>query len=89
MRLALRIGGDCSVREKVRVALYQGQLMSDRGIEPAMEAITSVDGAVLALLGYGPWTERLRDEAAFDTEEALVAQIAHDVEATRAATRPV
>jgi riboflavin kinase/FMN adenylyltransferase len=32
--------------------------------------------------------ERLRDEAAFDSEEALVAQIARDVDATRAATRP-
>ena len=33
--------------------------------------------------------ERLRDEAVFDSEEELVAQIARDVEATRAATRPV
>jgi riboflavin kinase/FMN adenylyltransferase len=33
--------------------------------------------------------ERLRDEAVFDSEEALVEQIARDVEATRAATRPV
>jgi riboflavin kinase/FMN adenylyltransferase len=33
--------------------------------------------------------ERLRDEAVFDSEEALVAQIARDVEATRAAARPV
>jgi riboflavin kinase / FMN adenylyltransferase len=33
--------------------------------------------------------ERLRDEAVFDSEEALVAQIARDVQATRAATRPV
>ena len=33
--------------------------------------------------------ERLRDEAVFDSEDALVAQIARDVEATRAATRPV
>jgi riboflavin kinase/FMN adenylyltransferase len=32
--------------------------------------------------------ERLRDEAAFDSEQALVAQIARDVDATRAATRP-
>ena len=32
--------------------------------------------------------ERLRDEAAFDCEAELVAQIARDVEATRAATRP-
>jgi riboflavin kinase / FMN adenylyltransferase len=31
---------------------------------------------------------RLRDEAVFDSEEGLVAQIARDVEATRAATRP-
>ena len=33
--------------------------------------------------------ERLRDEAVFDSEEELIAQIAADVEATRAATRPV
>jgi riboflavin kinase / FMN adenylyltransferase len=32
--------------------------------------------------------ERLRDEAVFDSEEELVAQIARDVEATRAANRP-
>ncbi|MEX2612181.1 MAG: riboflavin kinase, partial [Gaiellaceae bacterium] len=32
--------------------------------------------------------ERLRDEAVFDSEEALVAQIAEDVEATRRAQRP-
>jgi riboflavin kinase/FMN adenylyltransferase len=33
--------------------------------------------------------ERLRDEAVFDDEAGLIAQIGHDVEATRAATRPV
>ncbi len=33
--------------------------------------------------------ERLRDEAVFESEEALIAQIAADVAATRAATRPV
>ena len=33
--------------------------------------------------------ERLRDERAFPSEEALLAQIADDVERTRAATRPV
>jgi riboflavin kinase / FMN adenylyltransferase len=32
--------------------------------------------------------ERLRDERAFESEEALIHQIALDVEATRAATRP-
>jgi riboflavin kinase/FMN adenylyltransferase len=33
--------------------------------------------------------ERLRDEEVFESEEALIEQIARDVEATRAATRPV
>ena len=33
--------------------------------------------------------ERLRDERVFESEEALVEQIGRDVEATRAATRPV
>ena len=33
--------------------------------------------------------ERLRDEAVFESEEELVAQIARDVEATRAARRPL
>jgi riboflavin kinase/FMN adenylyltransferase len=32
--------------------------------------------------------ERLRDEAAFDSEAALVEAIERDVERTRAATRP-
>ena len=32
--------------------------------------------------------ERLRDEAAFDSEAALIAAIASDVERTRAAIRP-
>ena len=32
--------------------------------------------------------ERLRDEAAFSSEAELIAQIARDVEATRATTRP-
>jgi riboflavin kinase/FMN adenylyltransferase len=31
---------------------------------------------------------RLRDEAVFESEQALVDQIARDVEATRSATRP-
>jgi riboflavin kinase / FMN adenylyltransferase len=33
--------------------------------------------------------ERLRDEAVFESEDELVAQIARDVEATRAASRPI
>src|SRR5207249_2207217 len=33
--------------------------------------------------------ERLRDEAVFDSEQALIDQIGRDVDATRAALRPV
>ena len=33
--------------------------------------------------------QRLRDEAVFDSEDELIEQIGHDVEATRAAVRPV
>ena len=33
--------------------------------------------------------QRLRDERSFASEAELIAQIAHDVEQTRAATRPV
>jgi glycosyltransferase involved in cell wall biosynthesis len=42
------------------VVLYQGQLISDRGIEQAMDAILLVPGAALVLLGYGDLTEHYR-----------------------------
>jgi glycosyltransferase involved in cell wall biosynthesis len=45
------------------IALYQGQLISDRGIEQAMDAILLVPDAALVLLGYGPWAERYRELA--------------------------
>jgi glycosyltransferase involved in cell wall biosynthesis len=35
------------------VVLYQGNLMTERGIEESVEAILGVPGAVLVLLGYG------------------------------------
>jgi glycosyltransferase involved in cell wall biosynthesis len=47
-----------------RVVLYQGQLISARGIEQAMEAILLVPDAVLVLLGYGTWFDRLTVQAA-------------------------
>lgn len=46
------------------IVLYQGQLISDRGIEQAMDAILEVPGAVLVLLGYGDWEPRYRARAA-------------------------
>jgi glycosyltransferase involved in cell wall biosynthesis len=36
-----------------RVVLYQGGLMSDRGIEQGMDAILSVPNAIFAILGFG------------------------------------
>jgi glycosyltransferase involved in cell wall biosynthesis len=36
-----------------RIALYQGALLSDRGIEQAMDAVTELPDTILAILGYG------------------------------------
>lgn len=54
LRAATGIPADTSV------VLYQGQLISDRGIEQAMDAILQVEGADLVLLGYGDLTEHYR-----------------------------
>ena len=52
------------IEPSTRVVLYQGQLISDRGIEQAMDAILLVPDAALALLGYGDLTEHYRARAA-------------------------
>ena len=41
------------------VVLYQGNLITERGIEEAMDAIVQIPGAVLVLLGYGSLRESL------------------------------
>ena len=41
------------------IALYQGNLITERGIEQAMDAILEVPGAALVLLGYGSLREKL------------------------------
>lgn len=46
------------------VALYQGRLNPERGIEQAMDAILLVPGAILALLGFGHGLERFRESTA-------------------------
>ena len=46
------------------IALYQGQLTSERGIEQAMDAILEVPEAVLVLLGFGKWQGRFEAQAA-------------------------
>jgi glycosyltransferase involved in cell wall biosynthesis len=45
------------------IALYQGQLMSERGIEQTMDAILEVPDAVLVLLGFGDWAQRFRAQS--------------------------
>jgi glycosyltransferase involved in cell wall biosynthesis len=47
-----------------RIVLYQGGLMTDRGIEPGMQAILDVPDASLCLLGFGPLADGLRAQAA-------------------------
>ena len=47
-----------------RVVLYQGGFSRERGIEQLLEAIGSVPGAVLVLLGYGPLQAELEARAA-------------------------
>jgi riboflavin kinase/FMN adenylyltransferase len=58
---------------------------SERRIEPYL---LDYDGDLYGQRLLVELWERLRDEAVFESEEALVAQIARDVEATRAAKRP-
>jgi glycosyltransferase involved in cell wall biosynthesis len=58
IRDALGLDGDTAV------VLYQGLLMTERGIEESMAAIRSVPGAVLALLGFGSIRDRLAGEVA-------------------------
>ena len=58
---------------------------TERRIEPFL---LDFDGDLYGLRLVVELWERLRDEAVFDSEEALIEQIAKDVEATRAAVRP-
>ena len=58
IRQALGLGPE------VGIALYQGRLQSDRGIEQSMEAILAVPNAVLVLLGFGNWQRKLAQQIA-------------------------
>lgn len=48
-RLRQRLG----LAASTRIVLYQGGLMSERGIEQGMEAILTVPDAILVLMGFG------------------------------------
>ena len=52
------------LRPETRVVLYQGGLLSDRGIEQGIEAIGSVPEAVLTIMGFGSAETNLRALAA-------------------------
>lgn len=57
---------------EVGIALYQGRLQSDRGIEQSMDAILGVPNAVLALLGFGGWERQLREQLSAPPYEGRV-----------------
>ena len=59
-RLRERLG----LPKTTRIVLYQGGLMSDRGIEQGMDAILSVPDATLVLMGYGSQADAIRHLAA-------------------------
>ncbi len=56
------------------VVLYQGQLNTDRGIEQAADAVLTIPGATLVLLGFGPREERYR---AMTLETPYVGRVYH------------
>ena len=55
-----------------RVVLYQGGLLSDRGIEQGMEAILGVENAVFVILGVGKPTKEMAELAASDRLQGRV-----------------
>jgi glycosyltransferase involved in cell wall biosynthesis len=57
-----RIRQAIGLDDATAVVLYQGQFITERGIEQAMDAILDVPRAVLVLLGYGPLEQTLREK---------------------------
>ncbi len=45
--------GELGLSPDVPILLYQGSIQENRGIEPAIDAITLLDDAVLVVVGYG------------------------------------
>jgi len=59
-----RIRQALGIEPDIRIVLYQGGLLVDRGIEQSMDAILDVPGAVLVLMGFGNQEARFRQMAA-------------------------
>jgi glycosyltransferase involved in cell wall biosynthesis len=45
--------GELDIAADAPILLYQGSIQENRGIEPAIDAITMIDKAVLVVVGYG------------------------------------
>lgn len=45
--------GELDIPAASPILLYQGSIQENRGIEPAIDAITLIDGATLVVVGYG------------------------------------
>jgi glycosyltransferase involved in cell wall biosynthesis len=52
-----------------RIVLFLGRLGRERGLDEAAEAVLLVPDAALALMGFGPWADRLRER---DTDPRFV-----------------
>ena len=47
-----------------RVVLFLGRLGKERGLDEAAEAVLRIPDTALALMGFGPWADRLRERDA-------------------------
>ena len=65
-----------------------GEIAGPRVLEHMVDTVLDFEGDLYGQRLVVELWQRLRDEAAFATESELVDQIARDVAATRAATRP-
>ncbi len=45
--------GELGISQDAAVLLYQGSIQENRGIEPAIDAVTLLDDVVLVIVGYG------------------------------------
>ncbi len=52
---------ELGISRSERILLYQGSIQENRGIEPAIEAVDTLDGVVLVVVGYGHHRPVLED----------------------------
>ncbi len=67
--IPLDLHGVIGVAPERKLVVYQGSIQENRGIEPAIDAVASMDGVVLVIIGYGhhrPVLERQVRERGLD-----------------------